>query len=160
MPDQQRGGSQHNEWYAPKGLRFECTQCGQCCTGPPGHVGFTDEEARAIAKHLGLTDEAFRARYTQQTPNGQSLAEVQTVHGFDCVFLDRTTIPGKAICGIYEHRPTQCRTFPWWPENLATKRRWEALARTCEGVGRGNFVPIETIRIQRDTQQRTDASVT
>ena len=26
-------------WYAD-GLSFECTMCGNCCTGPPGAVWF------------------------------------------------------------------------------------------------------------------------
>ncbi|MFM1805538.1 MAG: hypothetical protein RL136_2417, partial [Planctomycetota bacterium] len=29
-------------WYA-EGLRFECTQCGNCCSGGPGAVWFTPE---------------------------------------------------------------------------------------------------------------------
>jgi Fe-S-cluster containining protein len=143
------------EWYA-RGLRFECTQCGRCCTGPPGYVGVTAQEAQAIADRLGLTLDAFYAQHAQRTRDGWSLGEVKTEHGYDCVFLDRTTLPGRAVCGIYEDRPTQCRTFPWWPENLRTRRRWEALGRTCEGVGRGAVVPIEAIRVQRAIQQRTD----
>eukprot|EP00961_Rhodomonas_salina_P046921 629705-Rhodomonas_salina.2 len=27
---------------------------------------------------------------------------------------------GKAICSLYEARPKQCRTWPFWPENLAS----------------------------------------
>ncbi|MGP1345947.1 MAG: YkgJ family cysteine cluster protein [Phycisphaerales bacterium] len=144
------GGAQDGgEWYA-RGLRFECTQCGACCTGPPGFVGFTDGEARGLARALGVGLEEFLERFTQDTPEGRSLAEVRTEHGFDCVFLDRTTVPGKGVCGVYAARPMQCRTFPWWPEHLASRRRWEALGRSCEGVGRGGFVPIERIRIERD----------
>ena len=25
-------------WYAEEGLAFECTGCGDCCTGAPGYV--------------------------------------------------------------------------------------------------------------------------
>lgn len=154
-PNPPGSSGEHDEWYK-RGLRFECTQCGQCCTGPPGYVGFTAAEAQAIARRLSLSMGEFIERFTQETPHGRSLAEVRTVHGYDCVFLDRTTDPGKVVCRIYEDRPTQCRTFPWWPENLKSKRRWEALGRSCEGVGRGGFVPIEAIRVQRDTQRRVD----
>ncbi|RMD61622.1 MAG: YkgJ family cysteine cluster protein, partial [Planctomycetota bacterium] len=42
------------EWYSA-GLRFECTQCGACCTGSPGYVAFTEEEARGMASRLGLS---------------------------------------------------------------------------------------------------------
>lgn len=146
------------EWYAD-GLRFECTQCGRCCTGPPGYVTFTDEEAVAMAAALGLTTEAFLDRYATSDGLHRSLREVPTEHGYDCVFLDRTSIPGKAVCSIYEARPLQCRTFPWWPGNLRSERDWKRLGRECEGVGRGDFVPVEEIRIERDRQGARDGSV-
>lgn len=150
------------EWYAEGeggGLRFECTMCGRCCTGPPGYVTFTDEEAMAMARDLGLSRRQFLARYTTVEGSQRSLREVESEHGYDCVFLDRTTVPGKAVCSIYESRPLQCRTFPWWPGNLRTERDWKRLGRECEGVGRGGFVPIEEIRIQRDRQAGRDGSV-
>lgn len=141
-----------DEWYAD-GLRFECTLCGNCCTGPEGYVLVSDSEADAIARHLGVATERFLRDYTRQTPAGRSLNEVKTEHGMDCVFLDRAAVPGKAVCGLYGLRPLQCRTFPWWPENLRDRRAWERLARACEGVGRGPLVRIEEIRIERDRQR-------
>ncbi len=141
------------EWYA-EGLRFECTMCGACCTGPPGYVSFSDREARAIARRLGVTRAEFYREYAHKGRQGWSLNEVETDHGHDCVFLDRKTIPGKAVCSLYEDRPLQCRTFPWWPENLKDEKAWARTARSCEGVGRGAIVPIDEIRIVRDRQRR------
>ncbi len=137
------------EWYAD-GLRFECTQCGDCCTGRPGFVLFTDEEAAAIAERIGVTPEEFHEKYTHDTAAGRSLAEVKSEFGYDCVFLDRDNDLGKPLCSIHDLRPTQCRTFPFWPENLRTKASWARVAKECEGVNRGNLVKIEDIRIQRD----------
>jgi len=137
------------EWYAG-GLRFECTGCGDCCTGPQGYVHFTDAEAQEMATVVGLTVDQFRKCYARKTDFGWSLREHKNEHGYDCVFLDRITEPGKALCKVYEHRPTQCRTFPWWPEVLSSEQSWKATARACEGIGRGDFVPIEHIRIERD----------
>lgn len=138
-----------NKWYA-NGLRFECTGCGDCCTGPPGYVHFNDEEAQAMADVVGLPVDQFRKAYARKTEFGWSLREHKNAHGFDCVFLDRITEPGKALCKVYEHRPVQCRTFPWWPEILSSEKAWKATARECEGIGRGDFVPIEHISIERD----------
>lgn len=141
-----------SEWYSD-GLRFECTLCGACCTGAPGYVVFTDEEAGAIAERLGIGVAAFLRDYTHDTrleAGGRSLNEVKTEHGYDCVFLDRRSIPGRAVCSLYEQRPEQCKTFPWWPEHLESKRSWQRLAKECEGIGRGNVVPVSEIRISRD----------
>ncbi|MEM9083706.1 MAG: YkgJ family cysteine cluster protein [Planctomycetota bacterium] len=146
-------------WYAD-GLRFECTQCGACCTGPTGFVRYSDSEAEGMAKRLGITVSEFSDRYTMMTPAGRSLAEVRTEHGFDCIFLDRETHPGKAVCSLYEDRPTQCRTFPWWPANIASKRAWNALAKGCEGVNRGGIVPSEEILVQLRVQIAKDRGAT
>src|SRR5690606_17308169 len=96
-----------------RGLRFRCTSCGNCCSGAPGYVGFTDAEAEAIARRLGISVERFLAEYVHRTPRGRSIRDVPS-KGYDCVFLDRTSVPGKALCSIYEVRPEQCRTWPFW----------------------------------------------
>jgi Fe-S-cluster containining protein len=48
-------------------------------------------------------------------------------------------------CRIYEARPVQCRTWPFWPEVVATKRSWERAAKDCEGIHRGPRVPVREI---------------
>ena len=137
------------EWYAD-GLRFSCTMCGNCCTGPAGYVLVSAEEAGALARRLGLTRAAFLDRYTRLTRYGLSLNEVETEHGLDCVFLDREKVSGKAVCGVYEDRPAQCRTWPFWPSNLKSERSWREAGRTCPGLNVGRLYPVEQIRILRD----------
>ncbi|MGP1308736.1 MAG: YkgJ family cysteine cluster protein [Phycisphaerales bacterium] len=144
------GAGANQEWYAD-GLRFECTQCGACCTGAPGYVAVSEAEAKAMARELGMTHEEFDRRYTRKMGHGRSLREVQSERGNDCVFLDFDA-RGLAICKVYKARPLQCRTFPWWPENLKSQAAWTRTGRGCEGIGRGDFVPVEKIRIQRDAQ--------
>jgi len=148
------------EWYAD-GLRFECTQCGNCCTGPPGFVWFNEAEGRAMAAALGVSESEFYTRHARReggVGGHWSLKERKTEKdsggggGYDCTFLDRESIPGKAICGIYHARPTQCRTWPFWPENLKSESSWQRVKRQtpCPGMSRGPLITIEQIRIQRD----------
>lgn len=132
------------------GLRFECTQCGACCTGPPGYVLLTENEEKALAERLNMDHDAFRETYTRPFGHQRSLTEVETEHGHDCVFLDRTTIPGKAVCGVYEHRPLQCRTWPLWKQNLRSPSHWSRAARGCPGMNQGALITPEQIRIVRD----------
>jgi Fe-S-cluster containining protein len=131
------------------GLRFSCTMCGNCCSGPPGYVSFTEEEAAAMAARLGVTLERFMDEYTHDTMAGRSLKEVPSTCGLDCIFLDRTTIPGRAICGVYEDRPAQCRTWPFWDSNLKTEKHWKRAGQTCPGLNKGTLYTPQQIRIIR-----------
>jgi len=139
------------------GLRFTCTQCGNCCTGPTGYVRFTGDEAERMARHLGIPLQAFYDRYAEWKDGAWSLGEVWNpkVGGFDCVFLEWSESGQTARCSLYEARPTQCRTWPFWPENLRSPRAWRRAARGCPGIaageaGKGDYYPPEQIRIIRD----------
>lgn len=131
------------------GLSFGCTMCGACCSGPNGYVLLNEEETAGLAKRAGISVPEFIERYTCETARGRSLIEVESPFGMDCVFLDRTTIPGKAICGVYEDRPAQCRTWPFWRSNLISKRAWVLAGRKCPGIDKGtHYTPVE-IRVRR-----------
>ena len=43
-------------WYAD-GLRFTCSQCGNCCTGGPGYVWIDRDEIVKLAAYLKITPE-------------------------------------------------------------------------------------------------------
>lgn len=111
-----------------------------------------------MAAKLGITESEFYRRHARYIGGRWSLNEVRSEHGFDCAFLDRESVPGKAVCALYEARPSQCRTWPFWPENLSSKRAWiTAKRRTpCPGMDSGPIIPIEQIRIQRDATPSND----
>ena len=76
--------------------------------------------------------------------------EKDTEFGKDCIFLDRQTVPGKAVCGIYELRPMQCKTWPFWPHVVSTEHAWRKAAVGGPGIDRGQqVIKPEEIRIQR-----------
>lgn len=146
-------------WFSD-GLCFECTQCGNCCTGPPGYVWFTTAEGRAMAQTLGVDEAEFRARYGRRVYGRWSLREQVTAHGHDCIFLDRQTQPGKALCRVYGARPAQCRSWPFWPENLKSKRAWITVKNVtpCPGMDSGKLYRPDEIRIIRDGAARRGGS--
>ncbi len=113
-------------WYKD-GLRFKCTGCGKCCTGSPGYVWVNEEEIHEMAEFLKISPEQFVQKYTRKVAN--RLALLEHARTYDCVFLKE----GK-ICTLYTARPTQCRTYPWWPENLESKKAWEEESKRCEGI--------------------------
>jgi len=129
-------------WYK-EGLRFKCTGCGQCCTGAPGYVFVSDEEAIAIAKRLNISLTQFIAEYARRINGRLALKERLVNKNYDCVFLD-----GKR-CTIYEDRPKQCRTYPWWQENVDSKKSWEEEALRCEGINHKDSPLISLQEIQK-----------
>lgn len=127
-------------WYK-KGLKFACTQCGQCCTGAPGYVWIDQQEIEAMAEFLKITVKEFIATYTRQV-NGQ-LALKEFPKSYDCIFLR------DKKCLVYGARPKQCKTFPFWPENLDSKESWEQTAKRCEGINHEHAPTISLEDIQK-----------
>jgi uncharacterized protein len=124
-------------WYRD-GLAFECTRCGACCTGAPGYVWVDAEEIARLAAFRGESVEQFSERYIRRVEDRHSLIERP---GGDCVFWDR-----QAGCTVYPARPVQCRTWPFWSENIATPAAWEHVRRVCPGSGRGQWFSVEEIQ--------------
>ena len=123
-------------WYK-NGLRFTCTQCGDCCTGEPGDVHVTDEDLQKIADFLGESFEVVYGVYSRASKRGRSLRE--KLNG-DCVFYDR-----DQGCTVYEVRPPQCKTWPFWDSNLATPEDWKQTCEVCPGSGQGELISEEEI---------------
>jgi Fe-S-cluster containining protein len=112
-----------------KDKRFHCTMCGKCCTGS-GEVWVTSEEVERISQHLGLSSPAaFLGTYTKQYNRipGHHLLKNKQDEVTSCIFL------ADNKCTIHEVRPSQCRTYPWWPE-LMDEVGWEREKKeVCEG---------------------------
>lgn len=136
------GTREREPWYAG-GLRFRCTGCGDCCTGEPGTVWVGDEEVAALCRHLGLDEETFAARYLWtphlEGPEDRRRSLVEHDDGA-CVFLDEAR-----RCTVYGARPVQCRTWPFWPENVAHPRAWDAVKAVCPGAGKGALHDRDTV---------------
>ena len=123
-------------WYRA-GLAFECRRCRGCCGGAPGYVWVSSEEIARLSSALAMSPEAFSARQCRLVGGAVSLRE--RADG-DCVLL------GPDGCTAYAVRPTQCRTFPFWPENLGSAGAWDRLAGQCPGIGSGRVYTLDEIR--------------
>lgn len=128
--------SEDEKWYK-EGLRFECTGCGKCCTGGPGYVWVNGEEIKAMALFLKISESEFGRKYLRRANGKLSLIER---HNHDCVFLK------DKKCDVYGARPTQCRTYPFWPEHTRSPETWEHVKRECEGIrDSARLIPVEEI---------------
>ena len=129
-------------WYH-QGLRFECTGCGDCCTGAPGYVWVNKEEIGGLAEQVGEEDlERFEKMYVRQVGIRKSLKEYSNG---DCVFFDNQT----RKCKVYNARPRQCRTWPFWDSNVRDEQAWRETCQACPGSGKGNLYQLEEIEQQR-----------
>ncbi len=123
-------------WFE-NGLRFTCTQCGDCCTGEPGYVWVNDEEIAALAGLCGETVERFEEVYCRRVGSRRTLREMEDG---SCVFFR----PGVG-CTVYAHRPRQCRTWPFWESNIRTAESWERTCTICPGSGKGKLYTADEI---------------
>src|SRR5262249_20279589 len=123
-------------WYH-EGLRFECTRCGNCCTGAPGFVWVSEEELEQLAHFFGEPVDHVRDLYTRLAHRGRTLREL--ANG-DCIFYDR-----KKGCTVYSVRPRQCRTWPFWESTVRDPEAWESTCRSCPGAGKGELISEEEI---------------
>jgi len=128
----------NRHWYED-GLRFACTRCGNCCTGAPGTVRVSDEEVGRLARFLGLSRKAFLEIYTRRVKGYLSLRELPN---YDCVFFSR-----ESGCSVYEHRPKQCRTWPFWKAIVSSPERWDIEAIHCPGMNQGELHDAEFIAL-------------
>ncbi|MDH4064303.1 MAG: YkgJ family cysteine cluster protein [Acidobacteriota bacterium] len=136
-------------WYRD-GLRFGCTGCGACCT-IEGHVWVDRRQIRRLARHLDLTVEAFGRKYLRRIGSRYSLTEVSLPGNAAkkaCVFWN-----GK--CTVYEARPTQCRTFPFWKETVKTPASWAQAGELSPGIGTGRLYQIGEIERLLDRRGAT-----
>lgn len=49
-------------------------------------------------------------------------------------------------CSIHPVKPTQCRTYPFWPSIVASRAMWKIEATFCPGIGKGELVQIGEAR--------------
>ena len=95
-----------------------------------------------MAEKLGLKRSAFAANFVRSVGPRKSLIELPNG---DCIFFDRE-IKG---CKLYEVRPVQCRTWPFWNCNIDRPNSWKKTAKFCPGCNKGDQHPVEEIEEKR-----------
>ncbi len=109
-----------------------CYTCeGRCCTGESGYIFVSKVEIEKICKLLNLEIRDFVENYLFKKGYKYSIKELKTGDSYECIFYDRE----MKGCKIYEARPSQCISFPFWEYY---KSREDELVRECPGIIIGN----------------------
>jgi hypothetical protein len=124
-------------------------ECGGCCAGPgEGYIWVTRPEIEIIADFLKMSAGELRRKYLKRYSLRTSIIEHSSTK--DCIFLRE--VGGKKRCVIYPVRPSQCRSWPFWANNLTSPGSWNRAAQKCGGINRGrlySFEEIEKIKSER-----------
>ncbi|BCS97123.1 hypothetical protein DSLASN_27550 [Desulfoluna limicola] len=112
---------------------FQCTQCGECCTGFGGTY-MTPEDVDRIADHIGVSRDEFIETYCQVVDGMPVIAL-----GDDgrCVFF-------RDNCSIHTVKPRMCCAWPFIDAVERVPSNWDLMADACEGIRTG--VPHEEVR--------------
>ena len=106
----------------------KCESCGgKCCIGESGYIWINAEEIATLVKFLNIEEEGLKSRYLEKFGYKFSIKEKEFEGEYACVFFNEEL----RNCGIYEVRPAQCRSFPFWDH---FKKNLKELEKECIGV--------------------------
>lgn len=126
-------------------LRFTCQPgCTNCCD-QDGYVYLSESDIPRAAKFVGMSPAAFEARYVYRTRHQRRFRKPRDRQ---CPFLQ------DHGCSIHPAKPTQCRTFPFWPELVADREEWSRTGRYCPGIGKGELIQIGSAMEIAEEQRR------
>ena len=127
------------------GVRFTCQPgCTNCCN-MEGFVYLTEADLKRAARFTRMSARAFEAKYVYRTRHQMRFRKPRDKQ---CPFLvDRG-------CSLHPAKPTQCRTFPFWPELVEKPAAWKRTAYYCPGIGQGSLIQIGTALEMAEEQRR------
>jgi hypothetical protein len=106
-----------NKWWK-NGVAFSCTQCGKCCNARDdvAYVYVSQHERRLLAKEFKMSVATFTRHYALRENDGKFFLRFIDGH---CIFLHDNK------CIVHHVKPTQCRTWPFWEEVMASKEVYQ-----------------------------------
>jgi Fe-S-cluster containining protein len=140
------------ETFYADGLRFSCIRCSCCCRYESGYVFLSREDVDTLAGVQDMGYEAFIKTWCRWVYFGgeiEYLSLKEKVNN-DCIFW-------KDGCMVYQSRPLQCRTFPFWDSILVSAAAWENAKSECPGMGQGELHSMT--HIENCCQARLDRPV-
>ncbi len=106
-------------------IKFFCLKCGACCK-IGGYVFLKKGEAEKIAAKLVMPVKEFKKKNTKWILwYGTSLKSTESGA---CIFLKDNK------CSVYESRPEQCSSWPYWKKIMENKEDLLIAKIYCKGI--------------------------
>jgi len=109
-----------------------------------GLVYLNEDDLKKAAKFVGMSARKFEAKYVYRTRHQMRFRKPREKQ---CPFLE------EGGCSIHPAKPTQCRTFPFWPELVEKRAAWNKTAKYCPGIGKGPLIQIGTAMEMAEEQR-------
>ncbi len=123
-----------SEEFYDQGLNFECQRCSYCCRHEPGYVFLSENDLNPMIKEMKMTEEAFIKKYCIKVDIGLfSRISLIEKENHDCIFWS------DKGCQVYNSRPLQCRSYPFWSHVVDDKESWVEEGKSCPGIGKGKI---------------------
>ena len=115
------------EGYSFKFDSGRCSACkGFCCRGASGRIWVNRKEMENICRFLNIQPWDALVTHFYKVQGSWSIKEIAREDEWWCLFLDE-----EGCCTIYDVRPAQCRSFPFW---RVYRDQPEKVAGECPGV--------------------------
>jgi len=122
-----------DNYIKKEGFKFSfnplvCEECGgKCCVGESGYIWTNPLEIEKIANFLKMSQKEFKDNFLIKVGYKFSIKEKPFEDGYACIFFDTQ----NKNCSIYDVRPHQCRTFPFWD---FFKNNINEVKKECPGI--------------------------
>lgn len=111
-----------------------------CCSTEPGYVFLSENDIERLMHYFSLDRETFINTYTRLVDySSYYLVSLKEKKNYDCEFLTQSG------CSVYEARPEQCRTYPFWANIMESRETWDNEKNYCRGIGKGRKIPSKEI---------------
>ena len=143
-------------FYA-RGLKFSCIRCSACCRYESGYVFLSKIDASSLGEALNMGYMDFVRTYCRWIPgdHGKERLSLREKSNYDCIFW-------KDGCAVYDARPLQCRSYPFWRSVLTSADEWQRNAGECPGAGNGvlhSYQSIENWLARRQSEPVIERTV-
>ena len=127
-------------FYAP-GLKFSCKRCSDCCRHDSGFVYLSENDLDKLSVALKMDRDRVLTMYCRWVTDwkGDEALSLKEKSNKDCILWDNG-------CSVYNERPLQCITFPFWESILKSSESWKITGTGCPGINSGKLHSEETIK--------------